>query len=380
MNKKTVWIAVIFVIIAALLIKVAFTKPAEKERGGREGGKEKGKKERPQKKVAGFVVNPTTLIDEISVSGSLQAFESVDLKNEVSGRVVAINLPEGKFVKSGTLLVKLFDDDLQAALKKMQAQLAVQQEIFKRQSELLRVNGVSQNDYELTGLQINSLKADIEVEKAMIRKTEVRAPFDGVIGLRTISVGAIVTPSTQLATIRTENKIKLDFYVPEKYGSEIKPGMKVKFSLSNSKKEFDASVFATERGIDNATRNLKVRAQVSNLSKELLAGGFANVKLRMSEKKDALMVPSQALIPQDDKMQLVVARHGKAKFINIETGIRKATFVEIKNLLQPGDTIVTSGILFVKDGAKLSFSNVQNIQDHQSNQDHQPNQNHQHKL
>jgi len=356
MNKKTVWIAVIFVIIAALLIKVAFTKTADKEKGGRE----KGKKERPQKKVAGFVVNPTTLIDEISVSGSLQAFESVDLKNEVSGRVVAINLPEGKFVKSGTMLVKLFDDDLQAALKKMQAQLAVQQEIFKRQSELLRVNGVSQNDYELTGLQINSLKADIEVEKAMIRKTEVRAPFDGVIGLRTISVGAIVTPSTQLATIRTENKIKLDFYVPEKYGSEIKPGMKVKFSLSNSKKQYDATVFATERGIDNTTRNLKVRAQVNGLSKELLAGGFASVNLRMSERKDAMMVPSQALIPQDDKMQLVVARHGKAKFINVQTGLRKATFVEIKDLLQPGDTIVTSGILFVKDGAKLSFSNVQN--------------------
>jgi membrane fusion protein, multidrug efflux system len=355
MNKKTVWIAVVFVIIAGLLIMIAYSKPSEKEQG-----KEKGKKERPQKKVSGFVVNPTTLIDEISVSGSLQAFESVDLKNEVAGRVVSINLPEGKFVKTGTLLVKLFDEDLQATLKKIQAQLAVQQEIFKRQSELLKVNGVSQNDYELTGLQINSLKADIEIEKALIRKTEVRAPFDGIIGLRSISVGAIVTPSTQLATIRTENKIKLDFYVPEKYGSEIKPGMKVKFSLSNSKKQYDATVFATERGIDNSTRNLKVRAQVNTLSKELLSGGFSSVNLRMSERKDALMVPSQALIPQDDKMLLVVARQGKAKFINVQTGLRKATFVEIKNVLQPGDTVVTSGILFVKDGAKLSFSNVQN--------------------
>jgi membrane fusion protein, multidrug efflux system len=355
MNKKTVWIAVVFVIIAGLLIMIAYSKPSEKEQG-----KEKGKKERPQKKVSGFVVNPTTLIDETSVSGSLQAFESVDLKNEVAGRVVSINLPEGKFVKTGTLLVKLFDEDLQATLKKIQAQLAVQQEIFKRQSELLKVNGVSQNDYELTGLQINSLKADIEIEKALIRKTEVRAPFDGIIGLRSISVGAIVTPSTQLATIRTENKIKLDFYVPEKYGSEIKPGMKVKFSLSNSKKQYDATVFATERGIDNSTRNLKVRAQVNTLSKELLSGGFSSVNLRMSERKDALMVPSQALIPQDDKMLLVVARQGKAKFINVQTGLRKATFVEIKNVLQPGDTVVTSGILFVKDGAKLSFSNVQN--------------------
>jgi len=155
----------------------------------------------------------------------------VDLKNEVAGRVVMINLPEGKFVKKGTLPVKLFDDDLQSQLKKLQSQLAIQQQIYKRQSELLKVNGITQNDYEQSGLQLNSLKADIEVEKTLIRKTEVLAPFDGVIGLRNISVGAIVTPSTLLATIRTANKLKLDFFVPEKYSSKIRPGMKVKFTM-----------------------------------------------------------------------------------------------------------------------------------------------------
>src|ERR1035437_6181922 len=143
-----------------------------------------------------------------------------------------INLPEGKFVRKGTLLVKLFDEDLQATLKKLQVQLAIQQKIYDRQSELLKVNGITQNDYDQTGLQLNSYRADIEVEKTMIRKTEVRAPFDGVIGLRSISVGAIITPATLLATIRTENKIKLDFSVPEKYSSVIKTGMKIKFSRS----------------------------------------------------------------------------------------------------------------------------------------------------
>ena len=349
MKKRTIWIALVFVLLAALFLKVGFSKPADKE---------KAKKEKPQKKVAAYVVKPSLLIDEISVSGSLQAFEIVDLKNEVAGRVVSINLPEGKFVKSGTLLVKLFDEDLQSTLKKLQSQLAIQQQIYKRQSELIKVNGISQNDYDLTGLQLNSLKADIEVEKTLIRKTEVRAPFDGVIGLRNVSVGAIVTPSTLLATIRTANKLKLDFFVPEKYSAEIQQGMKVKFSLSNSDKLYDATVLATEQGIDDATRNLKVRAVVSGQSKELLAGGFTNVQLRMRENNNALMIPTQAIIPQEENKMVIVARGGKAKFIKVKTGVRKSSSVEITKGIEVGDTIVTSGLLFLKEGAKLSYSTV----------------------
>lgn len=349
-KKSTLWIVLIFVLVAALFIKVGFFSKST--------DKEKNQKEKPQKKVAAFIVKKSLLIDEISVSGSLQAFETVDLKNEVAGRVVLINLPEGKFVKSGTLLVKLFDDDLQSTLKKLQSQLAIQQEIYKRQSELFKVNGISQNDYELTGLQLNSLKADIEVEKTMIRKTEVRAPFGGVIGLRNVSIGAIVTPSTLLATIRTANKLKLDFFVPEKYGSELKAGIKVKFTMSSSTKLYDATVMATEEGIDNTTRNLKVRALVNSQSKELISGGFANVQLRLNENKNALMIPTQAIIPQEENKFIIVARAGKAKFIQVETGIRKASTVEVTNGIQVGDTIVTSGLLFLKEGSKLSYSSI----------------------
>ncbi len=349
MKKRTIWIAVVFVLLAALFLKVGFSKQTDKE---------KAKKEKPQKKVAAYIVKPSLLIDEISVSGSLQAFEMVDLKNEVAGRVVSINLPEGKFVKSGTLLVKLFDEDLQSTLKKLQSQLAIQQQIYKRQSELIKVNGISQNDYDLTGLQLNSLKADIEVEKTLIRKTEVRAPFEGVIGLRNVSVGGIVTPSTLLATIRTVNKLKLDFFVPEKYSSEIHQGMKVKFSLSNNDKLYDATVMATEQGIDDATRNLKVRAVVNVQSKELLAGGFTNVQLRMRENNNALMIPTQAIIPQEENKIVIVARDGKAKFVKVKTGVRKASTLEITKGIVIGDTIVTSGLLFLKEGAKLSYSSV----------------------
>ena len=349
-KKSTLWIAIVMVALVAFFLKLAFTKSDEKDKRG-----DKGKVE---KKVDAIIVKPSLLINEISVSGSLLAFEEVELKNEVAGRVVKINLPEGKFVKKGTLLVKLFDDDLQSSLHKLTTQLAIQQKIYNRQSELLKVNGISQNDYDQTGLLLNSLKADIEVEKTLIRKTEVLAPFDGVIGLRNISIGAIVTPATLLSTIRTANKIKLDFSVPEKYSSVINTGMKVKFKMSNNDKTYDATVIATEQGINVGTRSLKVRALVNSSARELVSGAFANVTLRLSENHNALMIPTQTIIPEEENKSVIVARHGKAHFITVQTGIRKASDIEISDGLQPGDTVITSGLLFLKEGGKLQYATI----------------------
>ncbi len=350
-KKSTILIATLFILSALFFLKLGFGKSTDME-------KKKEGKEKAQKKVSAYVAKPSSLVTEIAVSGSLLAFDEVELKNEVAGRVVMINLPEGKFVKQGTLLVKLFDDDLQATLKKLEAQLAIQQQIYKRQSELLKVNGISQNDYDQTGLQLSSLKADIEVQKTLIRKTEIRAPFDGVIGLRNVSVGAIVTPSTLMTTIRTENKIKLDFSVPEKYSSLINPGMKVIFSMNNENITYNATVIATEKGIDASTRNLKVRALVDSKSADLMPGSFANVTLRLNENKNALLIPSLALIAQENKKNIFVARNGKAHLIEIKTGIRQATNIEVLEGIQPGDTIITSGLQFVKEGSELSYSLV----------------------
>lgn len=349
-KKSTLWIALVMLALVAFFLKLAFTKSDDKDKRG-----DKGKVE---KKVDAIIVKPSLLINEISVSGSLLAFEEVELKNEVAGRVVKINLPEGKFVKKGTLLVKLFDDDLQSSLHKLTTQLAIQQKMYNRQSELLKVNGISQNDYDQTGLLLNSLKADIEVEKTLIRKTEVLAPFDGVIGLRNISIGAIVTPATLLSTIRTANKIKLDFSVPEKYSSVINTGMKVKFKMSNADKTYDATVIATEQGIDVGTRNLKVRALVNSSARELVSGAFANVTLRLSENHNALMIPTQTIIPEEENKSVIVARNGKAHFINVQTGIRKASDIEIIDGIQPGDTVITSGLLFLKEGGKLQYATI----------------------
>lgn len=351
MKKSTFWL-IILILFAVIIGFWIITKKSDKKPDGKMKG------ERQPLKVDAMVVRPSVLIEEISVSGSLLANNEVELKNEVAGRIVMVNLPEGKFVKEGTLLVKLYDVDLQANLKKLQTQLAIQEQIHQRQSELLKVNGISQNDYDQTGLVLNELQADIEIQKALIRKTEVLAPFDGIIGLRKISVGAEITPSTLLATIRSNDRLKLDFSVPEKYGQKIKPGKAVLFTLYDQKTTYNATVFATEQGIDETTRNLKVRAFVENPSSDLLSGAYANVILQLGENNQALVVPSRAIIPREKGKVLIVAKNGIASFVPVKTGIRKESVVEITDGIQAGDTVITSGILSLKEGSKLAFSKI----------------------
>jgi len=306
--------------------------------------------------VEGYVVKPSLLMVTIQVSGSLLPFEETVLMPETGGRVVSVNLPEGKLVKKGTVLVKLFDGELQAQLKKSQTQLELAKQTEKRQRELLNVNGISQFDYDQTVFQVNSIKDDISLLDVQIGKTELKAPFDGVIGLKNISVGAQATSSTAVATIRMVNRLKLDFSVPEKYSREIVPGKLLTFTVEGDSAKYSAAVMATEGGIEQDTRNLKVRAVVDHVSPALKPGAFATVELELGKHADALLVPTQAIIPQARSKKLIVARDGKAVFLTVTTGIRQAEFIEVLNGIHSGDTVVTTGIVFLKPNADIKFS------------------------
>jgi membrane fusion protein, multidrug efflux system len=310
--------------------------------------------------IEGFVVKPSVIDQTITISGTIKPLEETVLMPEVPGRVVMINLQEGKFVKQGSVLIKLFDEDIQAQLHKAQAALELAEQTQVRQSELMKVSGISQLDYDQSVLQVHSIKADIEVLRVQIRKTEVHAPFDRVIGLRNISLGAEVTPSTSLATIRAVKQLKLDFSVPEKYSTQVRPGSKVQFTIQGDDRKHDATVMATEEGIDPGTRNLKVRALVGMNSISFVPGTFANVALRLNENKNALMVPTQAIIPRERDKQLIIARMGKAAFIKVKTRIRQESMIEVTEGIEKGDTVVTTGILFIKPDMNLKFSKVIN--------------------
>ncbi len=200
--------------------------------------------------IEGVMARPSMLEQNIIVSGTLKPFEETVLMPDVGGRVVSINFQEGMHVTKGTLLVQLFNDDLKAQLHKVQAQKDLAEQTEKRQSELIKINGISQLDYDQSVLQVNSYNADIEVIMAQLRKTEILAPFDGVIGLRNVSVGAVVSQSTPLATIRQLSPMKLEFSFPGKYISSVKKGTRLKFTVQGTDHTYDATVMATEEGID----------------------------------------------------------------------------------------------------------------------------------
>lgn len=308
--------------------------------------------------VEGFVVKTSSLTEIVTAGGTLLPSESTELRPEATGRVVKLNLPEGKAVRKNELLLKIFDADLQSQLRKLQTQLSQAEITEQRLGDLLKVKGVSQQEFDLAALQVQTLKSEMELVQINIRKTELRAPFDGVIGLRQISPGAYISPANVVATIRALTTLKLDFSVPEKYGSLLHAGQTVEFTLQGGAKTYKATVIATEQSINTDTRNLQVRALVKEYNRELLPGAFAEVKLALGSNARALMIPSQAIIPQARDKKVIVSKGGKATFVTVKTGIRQAERVEITEGIQAGDTVAVTGMLFLRPAMPMKFSKV----------------------
>lgn len=309
--------------------------------------------------VEALVIQPSSLADVIEVAGNVLPYELTEIRPEISGRVISINFKEGSYVEKNTLMVKLFDQDLQAQLNKLKVQLQIAEKTEERERELLKISGISQQDYDLSLLQVNNIKADMELIRVNIGKTEIRAPYSGRIGLRNISLGAYVTPSTLITTIGQVNQKKISFSVPEKYSAEIKTGMKVDFNIEGNELTYSANVLASETIIESQTRNLRVIAAVNDQNNNLIPGSFAKVKLTLGMNEAAISIPSQAIIPSARSKQVVVYKNGNPQFVDVTTGIRTADVVQVKSGLAVGDTIITTGLLFVRKDSKLKLSKVQ---------------------
>ena len=305
------------------------------------------------------VTKTESIAENIEVPGSVIANETTEIHPEVSGRIIQLNVAEGRYVSKGALLAKLYDADLQAQLKKLEVQLQIAQSNEERSAQLLKIQGISKQDYDASLLNVNNIKADIDITKTSISKTEIRAPFNGKLGLRNISPGAYVTPSTVIAVINQVNQLKLDFTVPEKYTGQIKLGQVVSFSFEGSQKQFKARVSAMESNVTVDTRSLTVRAIVENKDQELLPGAFAKVQLSFAPNPDAIMNPTQAVLPQARGKKVVLFDNGTAKFVDVTTGVRDSARVEITSGLKPGDTVVITGLLSVRPGAKIKANKMQ---------------------
>lgn len=306
----------------------------------------------------GFVVESHAESENIEVPGSLLPVEETQIRPEVTGRIVQLNIMEGTRVQKGSLLVKLFDQDLQAQLKKLQVQLDISNRTVERQRDLLAINGISQQDFDLSALAVDNLKADIQSTQIAISKTEIRAPYDGKLGLRNVSFGAYVSPTDILTSIRQVDQLKLEFSVPEKYAKDIGVGYVIKFRVDGGEKDHQATVIATEGNVDQVTRTLKIRAIVKENHAELVPGIFAKVNLQLGRQANALMVPSQAVIPLARSKQIILFRKDSAQFLTIVTGIRDSVFVQVVKGLKIGDTVVTTGLMSIRPKTKIKITKV----------------------
>lgn len=352
MSKFTWFILALLVFIAGVILYNKVLHPKDVAPKGPAGGPPK------EMAVTGFIVQPKNLDNNIQASGTLLANEEIELHAEVAGKVIQLNLNEGSAVSRGTLLVKLYDADLQAQLKKLQVQKETATKTEHRLKQLLAINGIGQQEYDNALIQLNNILADIELVEAQISKTEIRAPFSGVVGLKSVSNGAYVSPTTSIATLQQIDPLKIDFTVPEKYFSSIKKNDVIKFSVDGSDEAFTGKVFAIEPRIDEATRTIKVRALVQNSKAKLFPGAFAKVDLGLKSIDNALMVPTQCIIPEARNKKLIVVKNSKAQFVKVETGVRNESYIQITSGIEAGDTIVATGLMYIKPDAGLKVVKV----------------------
>ena len=330
-------LAIVFIVIVVYLNKC--NKPAGQSIPGDKSGS------KTAMTVNGFVSRPSVVSDQINVTGSLLSNKEVEIRNEIAGKLSKIYFEEGTHVQAGELLAKINDDDLKAQLAKLKIEEDLNKILESRQADLLKINGISKEEYDraLNSLQLS--QAEIKLVQVQISKTEIRAPFSGSLGLEMVNEGSFLQQNTKIVSLQDIDPIKLEFSVPERYLSLIRVGQKVSFKLQASNTPFDATIYAKEPKIDPQTRSLLMRARTTNPDGKLAPGSFANVSVPLKTLEDALMIPSQAIIPELKGYKLFILKNGLAKPRNVEIGIRNDSSVQIISGIESGDTVLINGIM-----------------------------------
>lgn len=328
----------------------------------------KSKKEAPKQNTAPqatvvdiIIAGLSGINNTVEANGTVIAGEFVELHPEVSGRLTYLNVPEGAHVQQGTVIARINDADLQAQLNKTRVSLDMAIKTEERLRKLLSVNGVNQADYDVALNAVNGYKADMAYTQSLIDKTVLKAPFSGVVGLRQVSPGAYVSPASIIVTIQQLDKIKIDFTLPEEYSSLVKKGNSVDVMVDTRTQAIKkAVIIATEPQVNQNTRNLKVRAVLQD--SKVNPGAYVKVLISSNKDQKSILVPTNAIIPDDKNKILVLVKNGLALFVNVETGRREANNIEITKGVQVGDSVVVTGVLFAKPKAQLKVRNVKTLE------------------
>ncbi len=347
MKKKNIIYIVLGVVVLALLAwpKLKPKQGAQAPAAAKKGG---------PVKVKTITVAPQASERTIETTGNILANEEVVLYPETQGRVVKINFTEGAQINKGDLLIKINDSDLQAQLRKATATKKLKEDTEKRNKALLEKGAISNEVYDIAATELSSINADIDLLKEQIRKTEIRAPFSGVIGLRSISEGSFVTPATRIAALQNINQIKVEFAVPEKYASVLKNGNTILFKVDGNNTQHQAKIYGIEPKVDEVTRNVIMRAICANPSQQILPGAFAKVSVIASTNANAFMIPTQAVVPILKGQKVYLAQGDSVIERNIKTSVRKDKLIEVSEGLKAGEEVVVEGVMYLRQGAKIS--------------------------
>lgn len=311
----------------------------------------------PPPQVDVIVASAENISNRIEVNGAVVANEYVELRPETAGRITFLEVPEGKYIAKGTVIARINDADLQAQLRKANNQLQLAQTTEERLKKLLDVKGVNQADYDVAVNDVNTQQSEINRLKALIDKTVVKAPFDGLVGLRRLSVGAYVTSADVITTIQQTTNLKVDFTLPENYSAYIKTGSSVDVAMNERDKHFTATVIASEPTVNAGTRSIVIRALLHG-DKSVTAGSFVKVYVNAGSDKNRIMVPTNAIIPDAMNKKLVLVKNNLAVYTDVETGLRNADKIEITKGIATGDTIIVAGILFARPGKPVVIKSV----------------------
>ncbi len=309
--------------------------------------------------VQALVITPKNLSEIRNSTGTLMSDEETDLSFETSGRIVGIYFQEGTHVREGELMAKINDRPLQAQLQRLEAQKRLVQEREFRQRSLLERDAISQESYDQVVTELQVIEADIALIEARISETELRAPFDGVVGLRHVSEGTYVNTNTKIARLVKNKPLKIEFSVPERYSGEILPGFPLSFMVDGISDTFNAQVYAVEPKVDVRTRAVVVRALYPNINEELKPGRFTNITLQLSETDNAVAIPTEAIIPEMEGEKVFVYRSGRAQPVYVSTGLRTESHIQIVRGLEFGDTLLTSGVMQLRPNLPVEIYHFQ---------------------
>lgn len=290
----------------------------------------------------------------VNVTGTILADESVALNSEISAKVDQVFFKEGQKIKENQLLVSLNDDEIEAELEKLRFTKKLNEENEYRQRRLLEKEAISKEEYDIALTTLNTSLADIKLLEVRKSKHEIRAPFSGTIGLRQVSVGSYINPGQLITNIYKIDRVKIDFAIPGRYLTEVDVGDKIEFTVDAYEDVFEGEIYAIEPQIDPQTRSIKLRAISENTDNKLLPGQFAKISLILEKIENAIMIPNEAVIPELNGKKVFVFKDGVVESKSIVTGVRNEDKIQVLSGLEPGEVVITSGLLQIRQGMQVN--------------------------